>query len=85
MVTHPKFTAQYYITHAFALDVLAVLPIAYSLDLFTRMDYTDPESVNQYYGSFAILSFNKLLQMYRVPDAFAYFERDPMKRKGVLL
>lgn len=85
LVTHPKYTALNYLSHAFMLDLLGVLPLGYLLSLFTAIDYDDPESVEQYYRIFAILSLSKLFQMYRVPDAFAYFQRDIMKRQKVFL
>lgn len=84
-MTHPKFTAQNYISNAFILDVLAVFPFGFILQMLTKINYSDPQSVDQFYHSFAVLTLFKLLQMYRVPDAFAYFQRDPMKRKGVFL
>lgn len=84
-MTHPKFTAFHYLTHAFILDLLGTLPLAHMLSIFVKLNYKDPDSVAHFYGTYAVLSLNKLLQMYRVPDAFKFFRKDQLKAKGVLL
>lgn len=85
LVTHPKYTALNYLSRAFILDLLGAFPLGNMLSLFVKINYKDRYSVRNYYKQLSMLSLNKLLQMYRVPDAFAYFQRDPMKRQGVLL
>lgn len=71
--------------HAFVLDLLSVFPMEYVPYLFQNVNYKSPESVQNFYKVNFLLRFNRLLQMYRLPDAFSYFQEDKMKRKGVLL
>lgn len=85
LVTHPKFTAIHYLSHAFIVDFISVLPIQEMLHLFKAVNKNVSSSVTQFYRIQSYLAYVKLIQMYRLPDAFAYFQRDPFKRKSIFL
>lgn len=55
------------------------------LHLFKTVNKKHSLSVSSFYKVQGYLTFAKLLQMYRLPDAFAYFERDIFKKKSILL
>ncbi|KAK9738491.1 Cyclic nucleotide-binding domain [Popillia japonica] len=63
LVTHPKYTAKYYLTHAFLIDFLACFPFA---SVLTKLGNIETAK------AVILLNCNVLLQMYRFPDAFAY-------------
>lgn len=85
LVTHPKYTAIHYLSHAFFIDLLGVLPFPDILYLFKTLHTKYNDSVTHFHMIKSYLSYTKLLQMYRLPDAFIYFQRDPFKKKSVLL
>lgn len=85
LVTHPKYTALYYLKRGFFGDLLGLLPTGHMLYLFVAVHYDDPGSVSSFYTIQGFCNFNKLLQMYRLPDAFMYFQKDILKTKSVLL
>lgn len=85
LVTHPKYTAVHYLSHAFIIDLLGFLPMQEMLHLFKAVHKHVPDSVAQFYKIQSYLAYTKLLQMYRLPDAFAYFQRDPFKKKSIFL
>lgn len=56
------------------------------LNLVYSVDVTDKkESGSRFYIYQAAARYNTLLQLYRLPDAFAYFTRDCFKPTGVAL
>lgn len=55
------------------------------LHLFKAVHKHVPSSVSNFYKIQSYLAYVKLLQMYRLPDAFAYFQRDPFKKKSIFL
>lgn len=85
LVTHPKYTAVYYLSHAFIIDFLAVLPMQEILYLFKAVNMHNPASVAHFYNTQGYLAYLKLLQMYRLPAAFAYFRRDQFKKTSIFL
>lgn len=53
------------------------------LYVFKRVTKNKPSSVSSFCTAQSYLAYFKLLQMYRLPDAFAYFQRNPFKRISV--
>lgn len=85
LVTHPRYTTKNYLTRGFVGDMLGLIPTGSLLHLFLIWDYKDAGSVAKFYRSKSFSNFNRLLQMYRLPDAFMYFQRDILKNRSVLL
>lgn len=83
LVTHPKHTACHYITRGFFGDFMGVVPMEYMLHLFVKINYEDVESISRFYKLQSFIRFNRILQMYRLPDAFSYFEREVLMNKSV--
>ncbi|XP_071497085.1 uncharacterized protein [Diadema antillarum] len=76
LVTHPVSTAKHYLRTNFLIDVLACFPtelIAYAV----IGDFSE-EAIHLY----ALVRFNRLLQLYRVPLAFNYLESDVQNLTG---
>ncbi|KAF5306384.1 hypothetical protein FQR65_LT18580, partial [Abscondita terminalis] len=74
LVTHPRYTARYYLTTTFCIDFLTVLPIPFIYDLMVQKKLKASEM--KVYDVQLLLSLHKLLQIYRIPGAFYYFEKD---------
>lgn len=85
LVTHPRYTAMHYLSHAFAIDFIGVLPVQEALYLFKKVHKNVDSSVTNFYRVQSYLAYIKLVQLYRLPAAFAYFQRDPFKRKSIFL
>lgn len=85
LVTHPKYTAMHYLSHAFVIDFIGVLPVQEVLHLFRTVHKDVDSSVTNFYKVQSYLAYIKLIQLYRLPSAFAYFERDPFKRKSIFM
>lgn len=86
LVTHPKCTALYYLTHSFMIDLIGALPMDEILRILWDIDITYKLSLtNTYYKGRTIVRFLKLLQIYRLPTAFSYFTLDMFKPLGAIL
>ncbi|KAK9746467.1 Cyclic nucleotide-binding domain [Popillia japonica] len=77
LVTHPRQTAKNYVCSSFVIDLLALLPTDYIILAVERQNITAFNRLQ------CFVRFNRVLQVYRLPDAFSIFSRDPLKRRGV--
>ncbi|GJQ80319.1 hypothetical protein Trydic_g12202 [Trypoxylus dichotomus] len=82
LVTHPKATAFHYLCGSFLIDFLGCLPTDYFLTFFWKNNFEDTAA---YERMCAILRLNRIVQVYRIPDAFALFTRDIMQSKHNLV
>lgn len=83
LVTHPRYTAKYYLSHAFIIDFIGILPAQEMLYMFRVARKEVVSNTTKFYTAQSFLSYTKLIQLYRLPAAFAYFQRDPFKRKSI--
>lgn len=83
LVTHPKCTAVYYLSHSFIIDLIGCLPFDNMLKLVYDVRTKSTFALRRFYMGQASSRFFKLLQLYRLPTAFSYFSMDIFKSMGL--
>ena len=73
LVTHPRATMCHYLSGSFLVDFVACAPFDHILKWLWRHSFEDTVSYNKMY---VILKLNRIVQIYRIPDASSMFTRD---------
>ncbi|GJQ80337.1 hypothetical protein Trydic_g12214 [Trypoxylus dichotomus] len=79
LVTHPRMTAKNYLFSSFIIDLVAICPIDYIMYAVERKSTTAFNKLQTF------VRFNRVLQIYRLPDAFSIFSKDWVERQAVYL
>lgn len=78
LVAHPLYTAKYYLSHAFIIDLIGCFPFDYIVQAIT-IDLKNYQQVNVY------VSGLRLLQIYRFISIFMYYEENILNSINVFI
>lgn len=79
LISHPLYTARKYFSNAFLIDIMGCLP----LEKLVKQLSTEHGDTRQIFLAEHLFAMTRLLQIYRLPAIFNYFQGDILKPTGV--